>query len=42
MFARVHEHDDVLHAIAAGDAERARDIICEHVITFEQEIRTVL
>ena len=27
MFARVHEHDDVLHAIAAGDAERARDII---------------
>jgi DNA-binding GntR family transcriptional regulator len=42
MFARVHEHDDVLHAIAAGDAERARDIICEHVITFEREIRTVL
>ena len=42
MFARVHEHDDVLHAIAAGQAERARDIICEHVITFEREIRTVL
>lgn len=42
MFARVVEHDDVLHAIAAGDAERARDIITEHVITFEREIRTVL
>jgi DNA-binding GntR family transcriptional regulator len=40
--ARVHEHDDVLHAIAAGEAERARDILAEHISTFEREIRTVL
>jgi DNA-binding GntR family transcriptional regulator len=40
--ARVHEHDDVLHAIAAGAAERARDILAEHVSTFEREIRAVL
>src|SRR5262249_7975891 len=42
MFARVLEHDDVLHAIGAGDAERARDVLTQHVITFEREIRTVL
>jgi DNA-binding GntR family transcriptional regulator len=42
LFARVHEHDDVLHAIAAGDAERARQTITEHVATFEREIRAVL
>lgn len=42
LFARVHEHDDVLHAIAAGDAERARDVLTEHIATFEREIRTVL
>jgi DNA-binding GntR family transcriptional regulator len=42
LFARVHEHDDVLHAIAAGDAERARDILVEHIATFEREIRSVL
>ena len=24
LFARVHEHDDVLHAIAAGDADARR------------------
>jgi DNA-binding GntR family transcriptional regulator len=42
LFTRVHEHDDVLRAIAAGDAERARDILAEHVATFEREIRAVL
>jgi DNA-binding GntR family transcriptional regulator len=42
LFARVHEHDDVLHAIAAGDAARAADILVEHIATFESEIRTVL
>jgi DNA-binding GntR family transcriptional regulator len=42
MFARVHEHDDVLHAIAAGDGARAGEIVVEHIATFEQEIRTVL
>jgi DNA-binding GntR family transcriptional regulator len=42
LFARVHEHDDVLHAIAEGDAARARDILAEHVATFEREIRAVL
>lgn len=42
LFARVHEHDDLLHAIAAGEAERARAIIAEHIETFEREIRSVL
>ena len=42
LFARVHEHDDVLHAIAAGDGTRARSILSEHITTFEHEIRTVL
>jgi DNA-binding GntR family transcriptional regulator len=42
LFARVHEHDDVLHAIAAGEPARARDILAEHIETFEQEIRAVL
>jgi DNA-binding GntR family transcriptional regulator len=42
LFARVHEHDDVLHAIAAGEAERARTILADHVATFEREIRAVL
>jgi DNA-binding GntR family transcriptional regulator len=42
LFARVHEHDDVLHAIAEGDAARAHDILAEHVATFEREIRAVL
>jgi DNA-binding GntR family transcriptional regulator len=42
LFARVHEHDDVLHAIAAGDPEQARDILVEHIATFEREIRSVL
>jgi DNA-binding GntR family transcriptional regulator len=42
MLARVHEHDDVLQAIAAGDGARAGEIVVEHIATFEQEIRTVL
>jgi DNA-binding GntR family transcriptional regulator len=42
LFARVHEHDDVLHAIAAGEASRAQTTLCEHIVTFEREIRTVL
>ncbi len=42
LFTRVHEHDDVLHAIAAGEADRARAILAEHVVTFEREIRAVL
>jgi len=42
LFARVHEHDDLLRAIAAGEAQRAREIVAEHVSTFEHEIRMVL
>jgi len=42
LFARVHEHDDVLHAIAAGDAARARAVLELHIATFEREIRAVL
>jgi DNA-binding GntR family transcriptional regulator len=42
LFARVHEHDDVLRAIGAGDGERARSILGEHITTFEREIRAVL
>jgi DNA-binding GntR family transcriptional regulator len=42
LFARVHEHEDVLLAISAGDAERARDILAAHIATFEREIRAVL
>ncbi len=42
LFTRVHEHDDVLHAIAAGEPARARDILAEHIATFESEIRAVL
>jgi DNA-binding GntR family transcriptional regulator len=42
LFTRVHEHDDVLHAIAAGKPAQARDILTEHIATFEREIRAVL
>ncbi len=42
LFTRVHEHEEVLHAIAAGDAARAREILADHIATFEREIRTVL
>jgi len=42
LFARVHERDDVLRAIADGDADGARAIIAEHIEIFEREIRAVL
>jgi DNA-binding GntR family transcriptional regulator len=42
LFARVHEHEDVLRAIDAGESERARDILVGHIATFEREIRSVL
>jgi DNA-binding GntR family transcriptional regulator len=42
LFARVHEHDEVLRAIAAGQGERARAVLREHIATFEDEIRAVL
>jgi DNA-binding GntR family transcriptional regulator len=42
LFARVHEHQDVLLAIADGDATSARDILAGHISIFEREIRSVL
>jgi DNA-binding GntR family transcriptional regulator len=42
LFARVHEHDDLLRAIDGREAEHARDILAEHIATFEREIRAVL
>ena len=42
LFARVHEHEDVLRAISDGDADGARDILAAHIATFEREIRAVL
>jgi DNA-binding GntR family transcriptional regulator len=42
LFARVHEHEEVLHAIETGQSERAREILTQHIATFEQEIRSVL
>src|ERR1700744_2785738 len=38
LFARVHEHGDLLRAIADGDADGARAIINEHIETFAREI----
>ena len=42
LFARVHEHEEVLRAIGVGDAPRAREILTAHIATFEREIRSVL
>jgi DNA-binding GntR family transcriptional regulator len=42
LFTRVHEHEGLLLAISAGDAERARAVVGEHIDTFEREIRSVL
>jgi len=42
LLARVHEHEELLRAIADGEAERARAIITEHIEIFEREIRAVL
>ena len=39
LAARVHEHADLLEAIAAHDAERARAIMAEHIAVFEEEIK---
>ncbi|HZL54600.1 MAG TPA: GntR family transcriptional regulator [Solirubrobacteraceae bacterium] len=40
--ARVHEHGDLLEAIRARDPERSRQILADHIATFETEIRSVL
>jgi DNA-binding GntR family transcriptional regulator len=42
LFTRVHEHDDLLRAVADGQADRARTILATHIETFEREIRSVL
>ncbi|HEX4035575.1 MAG TPA: FCD domain-containing protein, partial [Solirubrobacteraceae bacterium] len=42
LSARVHEHSDLLEAIRAREPQRARDIVAEHIATFESEIRSVL
>lgn len=42
LVACVHEHDELLRAIVAGDAERARATLTRHVATFDAEIRAVL
>ncbi len=42
LLARVHEHDDLLRAIADGQPDQARRIIAEHIEIFEREIRAVL
>jgi DNA-binding GntR family transcriptional regulator len=38
----VHEHRELLEAIAAADATTARAIALEHVLAFEREMRAVL
>jgi DNA-binding GntR family transcriptional regulator len=42
LFERVHEHQELLHSIRAGDADGARAIAAAHVALFETEIRGVL
>jgi DNA-binding GntR family transcriptional regulator len=42
LSARVHEHGDVLHAIADASPDRARKTLGTHIATFEREIRAVL
>jgi DNA-binding GntR family transcriptional regulator len=42
LFARVHEHDELLRAISCGEAVLAREVLGEHIATFEREIRAVL
>ena len=42
LFTRVHEHGDLLNAIAAREPDRARAILSDHVTAFEREIRMVL
>ena len=38
----VQEHRDLLHAIVAGDAQRAESVMRRHVLGFETAIRAVL
>ena len=42
LSARVQEHRELLTAIRDGEADRARTIAGDHVVTFEREIRNVL
>jgi DNA-binding GntR family transcriptional regulator len=42
LFARVHEHRELLERIREGDGDGARRVVVEHVATFEREIRSVL
>jgi DNA-binding GntR family transcriptional regulator len=42
LFARVHEHEDVLQAIEDGAPDRAKKMLSKHIATFEREIRSVL
>ncbi len=42
LFARVHEHDNVLKAIGDQAPERAQRLLSRHIATFEREIRSVL
>jgi len=42
LAARVHEHGELLEAIAEHRPELARTIMVDHVRTFEEEIRSVL
>jgi len=42
LFASIHEHAELLRAIDDGDAERAREVLVDHVVQFEREIRAVL
>src|SRR5579862_4440853 len=40
--ARVHEHADLLEALAERDPDRAREVMVEHIEAFADEIRAVL
>ncbi len=40
--ARVRQHQELLEAIGARRPERAREVMAEHIETFEREIRSVL
>jgi DNA-binding GntR family transcriptional regulator len=42
LFDRVHEHRALLEEIREGNPDEAREILAEHVATFESEIRGVL
>ena len=42
LFQRVHEHEEMLQAIADRKPELARELAAGHVDTFESEIRSVL